>query len=102
MHQNISDVQNTQTCRILVVGEVEVRLQTLQTGRRDVVAVEVIHDVDQNEQTASSIKLALQALLDDDPTSWIDVRKHILLFSHVLEVHGSLFLELGESIIVVS
>lgn len=67
LHQNVTDVQNGQTCRILCVVDAEILLQTTKTRSSDVVAVEVVHDVDQHEQRASRIKLALQLLLNLSP-----------------------------------
>lgn len=103
LHQNVANIQNTETGRVLSIREIEVLLQTLQTSRRNVVAVKIVHDIDQHEQTAPSIQLTLEALLNDDSTSRIDVRHNIPLFGHMLEIFDALLLNLNlDAVVVVS
>lgn len=101
LHQNVSHIQNTQTSRVLCVGELEVLLQSLQTGRRDVVTIQIVHDVDEHEQTAPSIQLALEALLDNGPTSRVDVRHWSPQLGHIFEVFDALLLDLNLEAVVV-
>lgn len=48
----------------MVVGEVQVFLKTLETRSGHVVSVEVVHDVDEHEEGAARVELALHALFD--------------------------------------
>lgn len=65
LHENVADVKNTQTCRVFCIVELQVLLETFESCRRDVVAIQVVHDVDQNEKSAPGIQLSLQLLLND-------------------------------------
>lgn len=64
LHEDVPDVQNTQAGGVLVVAQVEVFLQALETGGGHVIAVEVVHDVDEDEEGAAGVELALHALFD--------------------------------------
>jgi hypothetical protein len=64
---DVSNVKNTQTSRILRIADIQILLDSPQTRSSDVVAVEVVHDVDQDKERASRVELALQRLLDLDP-----------------------------------
>lgn len=86
LHENVSDVQDTQTGGELGVGEAEVLLQTLETGGGDIVAVEIVHDVDQHEDAASQIELPLQTLLGGGTTGRVHLRQDGLLDGDMLEV----------------
>lgn len=66
LHEDVADVENAQTGLVLGVVEAEVRLQALEAGGGDVVAVEVVHDVDGDEEGAARVEFALEALLDAD------------------------------------
>ena len=46
LHQNVSDIENTQASGVLCVAELQVLLQTSQSSCSHVVAVQVVHDVD--------------------------------------------------------
>lgn len=63
LHQDIADIENAQTCRILAIIHIEIFLEPLETSSGDVIAVQIVHDVDENEETTASIELALQAFL---------------------------------------
>ncbi|KAI6760449.1 hypothetical protein HG530_009309 [Fusarium avenaceum] len=64
LHEDVADVEDAQAGGVLVVAEVEVLLEALEAGGGHVVAVEVVHDVDEHEEGASRVELALHALLD--------------------------------------
>jgi hypothetical protein len=64
---DVSNVKNTQTSRILRIADIQILLDPAKTRSSDVVAVEVVHDVDQDKERASGVELALQRLLDLDP-----------------------------------
>jgi hypothetical protein len=57
LHEDVSDVEDTQACSVLGIREVQIRLKTPQTSSGDVVSVEVVHDVDEDEQGASEREL---------------------------------------------
>ncbi len=63
-----------ETCGILRVVQLEIVLEPLEAGRSDVVSVEIVHDVDQNEQGAAGVELALEALFDASAV----LRVHVL------------------------
>lgn len=64
LHEDVADVEDAQARLVLGVGEAEVGLQALEAGGGDVVAVEVVHDVDGDEEGAAGVELALEAPLD--------------------------------------
>ena len=78
LHDDVADIQDTQTGRVFRVGEGQILLQTLETGSGHVVAVEVVHDVDEHEQTAAGIQLPLQLLLDDHTACRVHLGKGTL------------------------
>lgn len=65
LHQNVSDIENTQASGVLRVAELQVLLQTSQSSCSHVVAVQIVHDVDQDEQRTSCIELPLHRFLDN-------------------------------------
>jgi hypothetical protein len=64
---DVSNVKDTQTSRILRIADIQILLDPAKTRSSNVVAVEVVHDVDQDKERASGVELALQRLLDLDP-----------------------------------
>ena len=64
LHQDVPDVEDAQARCVLRVVDVEIVLETLEPRGRDVISVEVVHDVDDHEQTAAGVQLPLQPLLD--------------------------------------
>lgn len=68
LHENVSDIKDTQTCGILCIAELQILLQTLQSCSSHVVAIEIVHDIDQDEQRASCVEFSLHRFLDDFAT----------------------------------
>ena len=99
LHENVSHVEDTQTRRILRIVEIQIILETSQTRSSNVVAIEVVHDVDQHEQTAPRVQLALQGFLDRRPMGRIHGLMPILILE-ILGRRGGVAFEIGGALLL--
>jgi hypothetical protein len=64
LHKDVTNIEDTETCGILIIVQLKVILQALEASSRNVVSIEIVHDVNQNEESATSIELEFETLLD--------------------------------------
>jgi hypothetical protein len=64
LHKDVANIEDTETCGILVIVQLKVILQALEASSSNVISIEIVHNVNQNEESATSIKLEFETLLN--------------------------------------